>query len=102
MELALSKCWLIGPDSSPVPVCVRINKIYCVPLSSSQLGRKLAKIEKLIPRGLPFHGIIMDPKLHPDLRLSLEVGVSVLGHSQVIATLSCVVVACGLLSTKVS
>lgn len=41
----------------------------------------------------------MDPKLHPDLRLSLEVGVSVLGHSQVIATLSCVVVACGLLST---
>lgn len=46
--------------------------------------------------------MIMDPKLHPDLRLSLEVGVSVLGHSQVIATLSCVVVACGLLSTKVS
>lgn len=57
-------------------------------------------METLIPHGLPFHGIILDPKLHPDLRLSLEVGVSVLGHSQVIATLNCVVVACGLLSTK--
>lgn len=59
-------------------------------------------MEKLIPHGLPFHGMIMDPKLHPDLRHSLQVGVSVLGHSQVIAALSCVVVACGLLSTKVS
>lgn len=59
-------------------------------------------MEKLIPRGLPFHGMIMDPKLHPDLRLSLQVGVSALGRSQVIATLSCVVVACDLLSTKVS
>lgn len=48
----------------------------------------------------PFVGWLMDPKLHPDLRLSLEVGVSVPGYSQVIATLSCVVVACGLLSTK--